>query len=114
VPFVDVRVKTDSKIKQISTEQKLGTSGALMDNAMYPKKSPPIEHICIYPAKSKTAAPTAVNPAAAASKQKPEPTLEQRVAGEVARRLNDRTGNFLLGFIIGELFGQWWDQHHRD
>jgi hypothetical protein len=78
-----------------------------------PKKSPSIEHVCIYPVKPKpSVSPTTVKPAAA--KPKPEPALEQRVADEVARRLNDRNNNFLLGFIIDELFGQWWDQHNRD
>jgi hypothetical protein len=71
------------------------------------------DYVCIYPAKSKPAASaTIVKPPAAAPKPKPEPTLEQKVADEVERR--DRAGNLLLGFILGELFGQWWDQHHRD
>jgi hypothetical protein len=80
-----------------------------------PKKSAPIEHVCVYPAKSKaTVSPNTVKPAAAASKPKPESTFEQRVADEVARRLNDRAGNFALGFLLGELFGSFWEKHHRD
>jgi len=80
-----------------------------------PKHSPPVEHVCVYPAKRKpTVSPNTVKPAAVASKPKQQPTLEQRVADEVARQVNDRAGNFLLGFIIGELLGAWWEKHHSD
>jgi hypothetical protein len=78
-----------------------------------PKKSPSIEHLCVFPAKPNISS-TAAKPAAAASKPKPESTFEQRAVDEAARRLNERAGNFVLGFLIGELFGEWWDQHHRD
>ena len=85
---------------------------------MYPKKSAEpqkvspgsmshVEHICLYPASSK---PAATKPVAAPPKAKPEPTLEQKVADEVARRLDDGIGNLALGFLLGWL----WEKHHRD
>ena len=74
---------------------------------------PPVGHICILPAKPKPVfTPTSVKPAVAPPKS--EPTLEQKVADEVERRLRDRGGNFVLGFIIGELLSCWWDKHHED
>ena len=82
---------------------------------MYPKKlskSPPgsipqNDFVCIYPAKPKSAAAKAP---VAPPKPKPEPTLEQKVADEVARRMNAEVGNFALGFLFGWL----WEKHHRD
>jgi hypothetical protein len=44
---------------------------------------------------------------------KPEPTLEQKIADEVERRLNKRGDGFILGIIFGELLGSLWDKHHR-
>ena len=71
-------------------------------------------HVCILPARGQMApAPDRPKAAATPTKPKPEPTLEQKIADEVERRLKARTGNLLLGFILGEAFGQWWDKHHH-
>jgi hypothetical protein len=73
---------------------------------------PVIQHACIFPAKPQsTIRPAAPKPAAEEAKR--EPTLEQKIADEVERRLNKRADNFLLGFIFGELLGSLWDKHHR-
>jgi hypothetical protein len=69
---------------------------------------PVIHHVCLLPAKPRPGAP---KPAAVLPKL--EPTIEQKIADEVERRLNKRSDNFLLGFIIGELLGSLWDKHHR-
>lgn len=55
------------------------------------------------PARPKTAT---AKPAAPPPKPKPEPTLEQRVAAQVARRSNSGLANFVLGFLVGSLWGK--------
>jgi hypothetical protein len=80
-----------------------------------PGSIPPViqhGHGCVLPAKPQsTIRPAAPKPATV--RPKPEPTLEQRIADEVERRLNKRADNFLLGFIFGELLGSWFDKHNR-
>ena len=73
---------------------------------------PVIQHVCALPAKPQpTIRPTAPKPAAVPPK--PEPTLEQKVADEVERRLKNRIGNVVLGFLLGEFLGSPWDKHHQ-
>ena len=35
----------------------------------------------------------------------PEPTLEQKIEAEAARRVKDEVGKFAVGFLIGDLLG---------
>jgi hypothetical protein len=91
-------------------------SKAKKDSQKAPTGSnPPVTHkhagdyICIYPAKP---IPAAAKPAAAAAKT--EPTLEQKIADEVARRVNAEVGKLALGFLIGEFLSSLWHKHHRD
>jgi hypothetical protein len=73
---------------------------------------PVIQHVCVLPGKPQsTIRPAPPKPAAVPLK--PEPSLEQKIADEVERRLNKRADNFILGFIFGELLGSWFDKHHH-
>ncbi|MGH7970752.1 MAG: hypothetical protein ACREIC_18665 [Limisphaerales bacterium] len=66
----------------------------------------------MFPAKAKPAT-TSVSKKPAPPTPKPERSMEQRIADEVARRMNDKAGNFVLGFLIGEGLVSWWDKHHK-
>jgi hypothetical protein len=45
---------------------------------------------------------------------KPEPTIEEKVAEEVERRLINQAGAFALGFFVGEMLERSWHDHHQD
>ena len=96
------------------------------ENRQEPEKAPPAaippiivkpveSHVCILPAKPKPAfAPPSAKPPAAPPKPKPEPSLEQKVADEVERRLINQVGALALGFFVGEMVERSSHNHHRD